>query len=116
MFLFLIRITLGLEFDLVADKQDGFPETICRKCTSVITSYALFKKAVESGQNKLKIISEARKNRLKLAAEASSSSPNVRSNEANQAESLEDELEKMQTKQSANDVQVCGDFAFTTAP
>ena len=100
---------MGLEFDLEADKQDGFPETICRKCASVITSFALFKKNVESGQNKLRIISEARKNRLKLAAEAkasASASPNVRSNERNQAESLEDELEKMQTNQSADSDQV----------
>ncbi len=57
-------------FDPAADRLDGYPETVCRRCASIISNFAIFKKSVESGQEKLRIIAEARKNRLKLAKEA----------------------------------------------
>jgi hypothetical protein len=68
--LFYFRETLGLVFDPAADRLDGYPETVCRRCASIISNFAIFKKSVESGQEKLRIIAEARKNRLKLAKEA----------------------------------------------
>ena len=52
---------MGLELDFSLDKAEGYPETVCRKCTTVLSTYSLFKKSVESGQTKLKKFAEEKK-------------------------------------------------------
>lgn len=91
---------------LLLEFEDGYPDTVCRKCTSIVKSFATYKKAVESGQSKLKTIAEARiKKRMAAATEESQRLPDDDDSKAfieNQAESLEDELEKLQSRQDAN--------------
>ena len=123
---FFCRSVLGLDLDLSQDKEQGLPDTICRKCTTVLSTYSLFKKSVETGQTKLKTISQERKRKLEEAAAAKAELASRNSSEMSilpdldcdvdfgenpqnvpqpeiciKAESLEDELEKRQTKVGA---------------
>ena len=116
---------MGLDLDLSKDKDQGLPETICRKCTTVLSTYSLFKKSVETGQTKLKTISQEKKRKLEEAAAAKAELASRNSSEMSilpdldcdvefgengrtarqtspeiciKAESLEDELEKQESK------------------
>jgi len=91
---------LGLELTV----EEGYPDTVCRKCTAVIKSFATYKKAVDYGQEKLKTIAEARIKRRLAAEESQGMADNESSkmHSENQAESLEDELEKLQNRREVN--------------
>ena len=109
-----------MELDLEQDKAEGYPETICRKCTTGLSTLSLFKKSVDSGQSKLKSISEERQRKREESSKTTSENSilpdldcevDFGENPDNipqpslgvKAESLEDELEKLQSKSAAKE-------------
>lgn len=109
------RFVLGLELDLEQDKAEGYPETICRKCATALSTLSLFKKSVDSGQSKLKSISEDRQKKREEASKDTSENSilpdldcevDFGENQPSlgvKAESLEDELEKLESKNVAKE-------------
>jgi hypothetical protein len=54
-----LRFVLGVEIDLDEDMEKGYPQFVCRKCATVISTYSDYKKVFEAAQIKLKMMKES---------------------------------------------------------
>ena len=48
-----ITFVLDMNIDFVQDKQEEYPESVCRRCCTVLSTFSTFKKTFEAGQIKL---------------------------------------------------------------
>lgn len=60
----LLKICAGLHIDAARDVEEGYPDVICRKCVTILTSLKQFRKTTEVGQEKLKAVIDALKPKL----------------------------------------------------
>jgi len=54
-----VRFVLGVDIDLDEDMEKGYPQFVCRKCATVISTYSDYKKVFEAAQIKLKMMKES---------------------------------------------------------
>ena len=48
-----IDSTLAIKIDSEKDREDGYPDLICRKCCHVISTFHTYKKTVDDGMARL---------------------------------------------------------------
>ena len=48
-----IDATLAIKIDVEKDREDGYPDLICRKCCHIITTFHTYKKTVDDGMASL---------------------------------------------------------------
>jgi len=56
-----ISFVLDMNIDFVQDKQQEYPESVCRRCCTVLSTFSTFKKNFEAGQIKLNETIEKKK-------------------------------------------------------
>ena len=54
-----LRFVLGVDIDMDDDMEKGYPQFVCRKCATVISTYSDYKKVFEAAQIKLKMMKES---------------------------------------------------------
>ena len=54
MFFIFFRYVIGVDIDLEEEATKGYPDSICRKCLTIISTFADFKKVFLGAQKKLK--------------------------------------------------------------